>query len=312
VRFLFGIAEAGAYPGSARAFYSWLPVQLHGRANGLIFSGARLGAALSFPILAFLMDQAGWRMAFLLLGIPGVVWAVVWLVWFRDEPPEPVVQPAAAHQDFRLADVFRSRQMWLAMAQYFASNFTFFICISWMHPYLMSRYQLSREAASWYSMLVLLTGATAQWTAGYVVDRLYRSKWQAHSRQVPAMGGFLLSAAGLAALVLSTSPQAGVACFAVAAFGAEMTISPSWAFCIDLGRRKSGAVSGSMNMIGNFGSFVSASVFPLMNRLTGDATAYFTTAAVLNLFAAAAWARMRINADSVPLRNATPSQGVSR
>jgi len=293
IRFLFGIAEAGAFPSSARAFYSWLPADQHGRANGIIFSGSRLGAALSFPILALLMDAFDWRFAFLILGVPGVLWAVIWLLWFRDEPAQPIVHEAATQDDLRLSDVFRSRLMLLAMAQYFASNFTFFICLSWMHPYLMTQYHLTREQASWYSMVVLLTGGTAQWVAGFLVDRLYRSPFRAYSRQVPAMGGFMLSAVGLAALAMSTSVQAGVASFAVAAFGAEMTISPSWAFCIDIGKRKSGAVSGSMNMIGNFGSFISASIFPLMARLTGDASAYFATAAILNVLAAAAWMRMR-------------------
>ena len=183
--------------------------------------------------------------------------------------------------------------MLLAMGQYFASNFTFFICLSWMHPYLMEHYRLSRERAAWFSMLVLLIGATAQWTAGFLVDRLYRSRFQAHSRRIPAMTGFLLSALALAAIRLTASPEAGVACFALATFGAEMTISPSWAFCIDLGGRKSGAVSGAMNTIGNFGSFVSASVFPLMNRWTGDATAYFLVAAALNLAAAVIWLGMK-------------------
>ena len=50
-----------------------------------------------------------------------------------------------------------------------------------------------------------------------------------------------------------------------------MTVSPSWAFCIDLGGKKSGSVSGAMNMIGNFGSFVSASLFPVLYRWTGSA-----------------------------------------
>jgi ACS family glucarate transporter-like MFS transporter len=293
IRFLFGVAEAGAFPGAARAFFNWLPPALHGRANGLIFSGSRLGAALSFPILAWILDAFGWRGAFLFLGVPGVLWALIWLAWFRDRPPWEVPHASAAVEESRLAQVFRSGPMLLAMGQYFASNFTFFICLSWMHPYLMAHYRLSRERAAWFSMLVLLIGASAQWTAGFLVDRLYRSRFRAHSRRIPAMTGFLLSALALAAIGFTASPEAGVACFALATFGAEMTISPSWAFCIDLGGRKSGAVSGAMNMIGNFGSFVSASVFPLMNRWTGDATAYFLVAAALNLLAVAFWLRMR-------------------
>lgn len=292
VRFLFGVAEAGAFPGSARAFYNWLPVQQHGRANGIIFSGSRLGAALSFPILAAIMGRFGWRPAFLLLGLPGILWAVVWLLWFRDRPPAPVSKDAA-EPDVPLGYLFRSRPMLLAMAQYFASNFTFFICLSWMHPYLMSHYHLSRERAAWYSMLVLLIGATAHWVSGFLVDWLYGSRFRAHSRRIPAISGFVLAAAAISALGSFAAPESAVACFALATFGAEMTISPSWAFCIDLGGKKSGSVSGAMNMVGNIGAFASASVFPLMYRLTGDAVAYFFAAAILNVGAAAIWLAMR-------------------
>lgn len=294
IRFIFGIAEAGAFPGSARVFFNWLPARQHGRANGIIFSGSRLGAAFSFPLLAWLMDDFGWRRAFILLGVPGLIWAVVWLWWFRDEPPEPVEheQPAGA-SGMSFGQVFRSRAMWLAMGQYFASNFTFFVCLSWMHPYLMEHYKLSRDAAAWYSTVVLLVGATAQWVAGFSVDGLYRSRLRAHSRRIPAMAGFVISAIGLAFLPSAATVEMAVACFTLATFGAEMTISPSWAYCIDLGGKRSGSVSGSMNMIGNFGSFVSASLFPVFYRWSGSAGLYFAVAALLNIVAAMLWLRMR-------------------
>ena len=292
VRFLFGVAEAGAFPSSARAFYSWLPSHQHGRANGVIFSGSRLGAAFSFPILAAVMGRFGWRSAFLLLGLPGVLWAIVWLLWFRDRPAQSGEEQAAGTGDLSFGKIFRSRPMLLAMGQYFASNFTFFICLSWMLPYLMSHYHLSRDLAAWYSMIVLLIGASAQWVTGFLVDRLHRSHYRSNSRRIPAITGFVLAAAGLVALRLTSSVDAGVACFGLATFGAEMTISPSWAFCIDLGKGKSGSVSGAMNMVGNLGSFVSASIFPWMYNLTGDSMTYFLIAGVLNLAAAGMWLGM--------------------
>ncbi|HWB87510.1 MAG TPA: MFS transporter [Bryobacteraceae bacterium] len=293
VRFLFGMAEAGVFPGAARTFYNWLPSDQHGKANGIIFSGSRLGAAFSFPILAALMDRFGWRLAFFVLGFPGILWAAAWLFWFRDQPPQPVAKKATGQEELHFAEVFRSRPMLLAMAQYFASNFTFFICISWMHPYLMSWYHLSSEVAAWYSTIVLLIGATAQWITGFLVDRLYRSRCREFSRSVPAIIGFLIAAAGLIAIGFTRAPWAGAACFALATFGVEMTISPSWSFCIDLGKKKSGSVSGAMNMVGNLGSFVSASLFPLMYQSTGDAKSYFLLAAALNVAAATVWLAMR-------------------
>ena len=71
-----------------------------------------------------------------------------------------------------------------------------------------------------------------------------------------------------------------------------MTISPSWAFCLDIGGRHSGTVSAAMNMAGNFGGFASTNAFPLLRRLTGGPAAYFQAAALLNLLAVLCWQLM--------------------
>src|SRR5439155_12424627 len=144
IRFLFGAGEAGAFPGSARAICNWLPVGERGRALGVLFSGSRLGAAFAFPLLAWMLTRWQWRVAFLILGGCGVAWAGVWVLWFRDYPRTPLpVESAAPRLAIGLRDVFRSRPMVLAMMQYFASNFTFFICLSWMLPYLKKQYHLT-------------------------------------------------------------------------------------------------------------------------------------------------------------------------
>jgi len=221
------------------------------------------------------------------LGLPGLVWAVVWFAWFRDKPA-----PAAKKVDRPLGEIFRSRAMLQVMAQYFASNFTFFLCLSWMLPYLMERYQLTRERASWYSMTILLVGATAQWVSGFLTDWLYRVQ-PAWSRRGPALGGFVLAASALALLTQAGSAEMAVTLFTLATFGTEMTISPSWAYCIDIGGGRSGQVSGAMNMVGNLGAFVSASAFPALARWNGgDAGLYFLVAATLNLASAFLWLRM--------------------
>ena len=70
------------------------------------------------------------------------------------------------------------------------------------------------------------------------------------SRRLPAMIGYALGAIGL----LMCTQTAGsdsvwlfIACFSLATFGVEMTLSPSWAFCMDIGGSRSGAVSAAMN-----------------------------------------------------------------
>jgi ACS family glucarate transporter-like MFS transporter len=294
IRFLFGVGEAGAFPGSARAICNWLPAGERGRANGGLFSGSRLGAAFAFPLLAWMLAQWHWRTAFFILGLLGAVWAAVWLLWFRDHPakPLPVLEISGA-RPIAMGDLFRSRPMALAMAQYFASNFTFFICLSWMLPYLKKQYRLGDAEAATYAMAPLLLGATSQWVTGWMVDRLYRSPWRAWSRRFPAILGFALAALGVLAVTRAATPGVAVLCFTLAAFGADMTISPSWVFCADIAGRNAGSVSGAMNMLGNFGSFVSANAFPYLQGLTGSASTYFLAAAALNLTGIWCWFRMQ-------------------
>jgi ACS family glucarate transporter-like MFS transporter len=293
IRFLFGIGEAGAFPGSARAIRNWLPQGDRGLANGVLFSGARLGAALAFPLLAWMLTIWHWRTTFVILGAVGLVWVAFWILWFRDHPTKPLPPDAVPSRTVGLAQVFRSKLMALAMMQYFAGNFTFFICLSWMLPYLVRQFDLTASQGAAYAMVPLLFGATSQWFAGWLVDRIYRSQFRSWSRRLPGMVGFALAAAGVLGVTRSGSPEMAVFFFTLATFGADMTISPSWVFCADIAGKDTGSVSGAMNMVGNIGSFVSANAFPYLQERTGDASAYFVVAAILNLLSILCWFNMR-------------------
>lgn len=294
MRFLFGVAESGAFPASARTFYNWLPAGERGIANGILFSGAMLGAGVSFPICARLIGAVGWRWAFYLLALPGFLWALIWVTVFRDYPRQRVAEePAACGVGMTFGQVFRSAPMILAMVQYFFGNFTFYIGITWMLPYLTERFKLTAPEAANYAVAPLAAGAIANWTAGLIVDALYRSRYRPWSRRLPGVLGFLLAAIGISSVSLAGTPLAVVAGFAVAIAGVELTISPSWAFCMDIGGKNAGGVTGAMNMVGNFGGFVSANAFPFLTRLTGSSASYFYTAALLNLLGLTCWILMK-------------------
>jgi ACS family glucarate transporter-like MFS transporter len=179
-----------------------------------------------------------------------------------------------------------------ATFQYFIGNFTFFVCITWMLPYLAEHYSLTPAQAARFSMVPLLSGALANWVSGFFVDMLYRSRFRLWSRRLPATLGFFLAASGIYAVSIANRPGAAVTAFAVAMFGVEMTISPSWAYCIDIGRRNSGSISAAMNMAGSFGALASANAFPWLQRWTGNSGTYFRIAAALNALAILCWVSM--------------------
>ncbi len=87
-RILVGIGEGGAFPTATRAFTCWLPVRERGFAQGITHSFARLGGAVTPPIVLAIVARYGWREAFYLLGAASLVWTAVWVASFRDTPGE--------------------------------------------------------------------------------------------------------------------------------------------------------------------------------------------------------------------------------
>jgi len=302
VRFLFGAGEAGGFPCMARAIYSWVPMKERGQVTGINFSGGRIGGALALVLIPWMIQAMGWRNMFHVLMLVGGVWAVAWYAWFRDDPAShPRISPdelnyilthrQEGRPESRLSArmLLRSSNMWLAMAQYFCSNFTFFFMLSWLFPYLKKTYNLDPVTAGWYSASTFIAGACGNVVAGRVIDLIYRSgKWRL-SRQLPAIIGFALAAVGV--VIGAQMDTVGLAVFwlSVAVFGADMTLAPSWAFCTDIGRQHSGAVSGTMNMAGNLGSFVTTLAFPYLLDWTRTHVTFFYIAAGLNVMAAVLW-----------------------
>ena len=186
--------------------------------------------------------------------------------------------------------MLHSHNVWLAMARSFCSNFTFFFCLTWQIPYLKEKYVLAAVAAG-----IVCEPASNQGSglgnvvSGWVVDRIYRAGRWPLSRQAPAMVGFCLAAVGLVA-----SRQMQTAADRNGLPGPrhfQRRHDPAALVVPVRGHRprESGAVSGTMNMAGNLGSFLTALAFPYLLNWTGGPAAFFYVGAVMNTLAVGLW-----------------------
>ncbi|NJN33877.1 MAG: MFS transporter [Saprospiraceae bacterium] len=308
IRFLFGAGEAGAYPSINRAVYSWIPLDERGTVNGINFSAGRLGAAFALPVIAWLIKNIGWQNSFYVLGIIGVFWAIIWYTFFRDEPNELKnlsekeknyilthrQQPKnnANTEGGTITHIFQQRNVWLLMLQYFSSNFTFFFCLTWLFPHLKTRFNLETVEAAFYASLPLIFGAVGNIVAGLMVDFLYKKGQYAWSRKLTAIVGFFLAAMGLFCSIYTESVTATVFFLSFSVMGADMTLSPSWATCSDIGGRNSGTVSGAMNMFGNLGAFLTALIFPYLHDWSGSDNLFFYIGVLLNIMGVFYWLKI--------------------
>lgn len=308
VRFLFGAGEAGAFPSMSRVTYSWIPIRERGIVIGLNFSGSRLGAAFALPFVAWLITAFGWRNAFFILGGIGIGWSLLWWFGFRDLPEdhprlseaekEEILQgrqqdEAGTSEKVPLNELLLSKNMRIAIVQYFCSNFTFFFALTWLFPHLKATYNLNTMDAGWYAIAPFIAGAFGNWVSGALVDRIYAGGNWNRSRRLPAMIGFGLAAVGMIGSVYMTTPLTAVIFLSIGIFGADMTLSPSWALCVDIGKKSAGAASGTMNMAGNIGSFLTALAFPYLAAWTGSVDYFFYIAALLNILAMYLWSKVK-------------------
>jgi ACS family glucarate transporter-like MFS transporter len=72
-----------------------------------------------------------------------------------------------------------------------------------------------------------------------------------------------------------------------------MTLPPSWSFCVDIGKQNAGAVSGTMNMAGNIGSFLTALAFPYLFDWTHSIAPFFYACTLFNLLAIYCWTAVK-------------------
>jgi ACS family glucarate transporter-like MFS transporter len=273
VRFLFGAGEAGAYPNSSSSISRWFPTAERARAHGWVWMASRIGGGLS-PLLVVPIQQLyGWRASFWLFGILGVIWAVVWFNWYRDQPSQkPGVTPeemreigasahVEAHRGIPWRIVLRSSNLWTIMVMYHAYCWGAYFYLSWLHTYLERGRGFTENQMAIWSMLPFIIGAFANMTGGYLSDGLVKRYGLKIGRRSVGFIGLGLSASFILATALTASKTAA-ALFLALGFGAMDCMLPvAWAVCLDVGKKYAGAVTGAMNMAGQIGSFASAVVF---------------------------------------------------
>ena len=304
IRFLFGAGEAGAFPSLAKVVFNWFPVRERGIVQGINFSGSRLGAAFALPLVAWMLTRMGWRWTFVVFGCFGLLFSILWYLLFRNKPEQSKAisaeekeyilttrqQPSSSTKaSLSFGRIISSRNMWMNMVQYICSNFTFYFTLTWMYPYLKERFALGGIEAGFYAMAPLVGGAVGNWFSGILVDAIYRRGNLKLSRRLPAIIGFILAGFGIIMMSMSNSPQVSIIFLTIAIFGADMTLSPSWSFCIDIGKENAGAVSGTMNMAGNLGAFVTIIAFPYLLGWTGSHETFFYVCAILSVTAIIMW-----------------------
>jgi len=301
-RFCFGAGEAGAYPNASIVIGRWIPQRKRASVWGIIWMTSQIGAALAPLLVVPIQLLYGWRASFYLFGILGVVWSVVWYVWFRDSPREMTgitaaereeigEDPQARHGGIPLAQALRSGMFWRVAAVGASYVYVIGFFQSWLQTYLVKGRGFT-AAALVLSTLPYLVGACANLIGGIVSDRLVGKFGLITGRRIVGVSGLGVAAIFMAATIAATSGLWSLVFLSLAYAGILFQQPTLCATSVDIGKGHVGAVFGFMNTASNIAAALSSVVFGYLVAYSGGYELPFVPMLVLLCVGIVLWLRV--------------------
>jgi len=220
-RFLLGAAESGNFPGGIKVLTEWFPPHLRTTAVGIFTSGVSIGAVLTPPIAAYLTVHYGWRVAFIVVGLPGFLWILTWRAVYRPLVPQAEAQtmPTSGLANRQWSFLLRQRLAWGVILGRVLEEPVGWLFYSWL-PLYLNRFL----GVPLLDTGVLLMIPFAAQDVGFILGGWIASRLIKAGNTVDRVRRIMIFASGVcmtasAAAIAAPTPLAFVLLISVATFG---------------------------------------------------------------------------------------------
>lgn len=276
IRFMFGIGEAGSSPCSTGVISRWFEKGEVGKAQGYVWAASRMGGALTPFVVIPVMVTVGWRSAFYLLGALGIVWAVVWWLFYRDVREisgNSLIREnssTGAAEGLRWSAVLCNGQFWLLCGMYFFYAFGSWFFFSWFPTFMELGRGFDKTELTYVVAVPFIMSMVGNIAGGHLTDKLTHRYGVKIGRK--ALGSSSLAISAVCMFLAAFIPgKMAVFVFLSLCFGIfDLMLPSAWALCIDLGKQQAGTLSGAMNTAGNIGGFCCGILFGQLVQNSGD------------------------------------------
>lgn len=302
LRFLLGAAEAATFPVGARAIRDWIPLQERGLGNSMMIAGASIAAAMTSPLISWLMVVVGWRKSFLITSLVALLLAIIWRLAVTDQPEQHkwvgewelkiIKEDRAESRGNRPSGSLRSlltdRNILLLSLSYTCEGYVLFIFVFWLYLYLIQVRGFTILSGGLAASLPWLTAFACAPLGGFVCDRMTEIKGLVRAARATIMIGYGVSGVLLFAAALASGRTSTLAALCLSIGGLYFAEPAFWATAVHISGEKAGASSAVMNTAGILGGIVSTSLVPILVKHFGWIIA-LASGAVVALACTAAW-----------------------
>jgi len=253
-RFLLGMGEAGNWPAAVKLVAEWFPVRERAMASGVFNSGSAVGAILAPPLIAWIILAAGWRTAFVAVGVVGFGWLLVWMFLYSPpSTPKSMEQspsiPLGRLISNRFVVFFTLSKVFLDPAWYFY--------IFWFPEYLKRARHFDMAAIGKTAWIPFLAAGIGNLLGGWVCARLLRWRISLSTARKLSVTVFVLLMTAAIPAVLTANPWTSIVWVSVAMTGYTGALATMLALPADVfPSRSTGSVYGIASMGSGFGGMI--------------------------------------------------------
>ena len=206
-----GLAESVSYPCSTALAGNWFPPQERGRATGIIFAGLGVGAALTSPVVAWLVVSYNWQISFYICSLAGILLALILGFYLTESPGQhpriseseleyigqgpsartPASSAATPARTTSWLKILTNRDVLLLFASYICIGYTVYIYFAWFYRYLTDERGFDALNASYFAIFPFLAMTVTAPLGGWLTDRLLPRVGKKTARRMIVMGGKL-------------------------------------------------------------------------------------------------------------------------
>lgn len=187
-RFFLGMGEGACFPGAAKTVYDWFDKKERALANGIAIGGSAIGAVIAPPLTIWISEYYGWRAGFVIPGLVGIGWVVVWLMipWKKSLSYAASLNPVKV--SVPLLSLFQFRQTWVFILMRFLLDPVMYFMMFWIPKYLSEvRHVPYKEIGNLFWVPFLALGVS-NILGGFISDRLVKSGYSINKARKTVMG----------------------------------------------------------------------------------------------------------------------------
>jgi MFS transporter, ACS family, D-galactonate transporter len=280
LRVVLGFGESIYLPGGTKIVSLLFGRTERGLPSGFFDSGTRFGLVLGGLAIPWLLVRYGWRDAFVMVGVLGLLWLIPWFIAFpaklaKQARQQTALAGAQAHTGFRLAHF--DRNLLGICLGFFCFDYFWYLMLTWLPDYLYEARHLTLIKMGIFSALPYAVFGACEPLGGWIADRLIKRGWDpTRTRKGIISFGFLF---GLLMIPAAFVQSANLAVVLIIGAGLVGLATANLLVMVQLCAppEEVGVWTGFMNFAGNIGGITA----PLVTGFTIAWTGSFVSAFVL-------------------------------